>query len=82
MYAVLSLNKTVDVDVYGVTHSVPLSFGIGMIGAIPVFETKDQAESFAAGKFEIAELKTPNGQGQRGDDGLIVGDSAAPDGSA
>ena len=25
---------------------------------------------------------TPNGQGQRGDDGLIVGDSAAPDGSA
>jgi hypothetical protein len=60
MYAVLVLNKNADVSVYGVVHEVPLSFGKGMVGAIPVFETKQQAEEFAGGKFEVAELSAPN----------------------
>lgn len=60
MYAVMSLNKTVEVDVYGSTHEVPLSFGEGMIGAIPVFETREQAEKFANGKFDVVELSGPN----------------------
>ncbi len=60
MYAVMSLNKTVDVAIYGVTHTVPLSFGGGMIGAIPVFDTKEQADVFANGKFEVVQLQMTN----------------------
>ena len=56
MYAVMSLNKTVGVKVAGAEHDLPLSYAQGMVGAIPVFDTREHAEAFADGRFEVVQL--------------------------
>lgn len=56
MFAVLQLNKMVEMSVLGNSVEVSLSYAEGMVGAIPVFETKEQAEVFAGDKYEIAKL--------------------------
>lgn len=58
MYAVLQLNKQVEVNVYGREIEIPLSYADGMIGAIPVFETREAAEVFAGDKYDVAEITT------------------------
>lgn len=35
---------------------LPLAYANGMIGAMPVFETREQAEAYADGVFEVAEV--------------------------
>lgn len=57
-FAVLQLNTEVEVDWGGSTRSIPLSYADGMVGAIPVFETREQAEAFAGDKYRIAEVAT------------------------
>jgi hypothetical protein len=59
MFAVLQLNKEVEVQVFGRIETIPLTYADGMIGAIPVFETKEQAKAFAGDMYKIAELITP-----------------------
>jgi len=56
MYMVLQLNKEVEVNVMGRVVEVPLSYAEGMIGAVPVFDTKDAATKFAGDKYKIAQL--------------------------
>lgn len=58
MYAVLQLNKEVEVNVMGREVEIPLSYADGMIGAMPVFDTKEAAELFAGDKYEIAQITT------------------------
>lgn len=56
MFAVLQLNKTVEVSIYGCVKDIPLTYADGMIGAIPVFETLEKAQEFAGEKYGIAEI--------------------------
>lgn len=56
-FVVYMLNRTVEVDWLGHEVSIPLSYADGMIGAMPVFETLEQAEAFAVGRYAIAEVK-------------------------
>jgi hypothetical protein len=58
MFAVLQLNKEVEVNVMGREVGVPLSYAAGMIGAIPVFDTRENAEEFSGDKYDIAEITT------------------------
>ena len=56
MFAVLQLNETIEVDVMGREIELPLCYADGMIGAIPVFETREKAEEFAGDKYKIAKV--------------------------
>ena len=61
MFMVMNLIKTIDVEFAGMfKKEIALSFDDGMIGCIPVFETKEQAEKFSDGKFEIVQIEVPN----------------------
>ena len=66
-FLVQTLNKTAEVMWMGMATELPLSYADGMIGCMPVFETKEQAELFADGAYEISEIVTtpPNDQIQR-----------------
>lgn len=57
LFAVMSVNKSVDVQVMGFTRTEPLSFAAGMVGAMPVFDTRESAEAFADGKFQVVEME-------------------------
>lgn len=57
-FVVQVLNKTAEVVWMGRATEVPLSYADGMIGCMPVFETKEQAESFSGGAYEISEIVT------------------------
>lgn len=59
MFAVLQLNKEVSISVWGLDHEVPLCYAEGMVGAIPVFSTKEKAEAHAEDKYQIIELRVP-----------------------
>jgi len=58
MYMVLQLNKEIVVKVMGRDVELPLSYADGMVGAVPVFETKEAAEEFAGDRYKIAQLTT------------------------
>lgn len=55
-FVVHMLNRSVAVDWFGDEVSIPLSYADGMIGAMPVFETLEQAEAFADGRYVIKEV--------------------------
>jgi hypothetical protein len=55
MFLVMVVNKTVECDVGGQVHQLDLSYIEGMIGAIPVFETRKDAEEYANGQ-DIVEI--------------------------
>lgn len=61
MYAVLIINKKQKISVNGIrpalTSDVDICWADGMIGAIPVFETYEDAEKYANGK-QIIEVFT------------------------
>lgn len=46
----LELTETITVKVGGIATEELLSFADGMIGALAVFETKEQAEAFAGSR--------------------------------
>lgn len=56
MYAVLQINKEIEVSVRGGEVTVALSYADGMVGAMPVFDTMESAESFAGDKYHIAKV--------------------------
>lgn len=37
------------ISVFGQEHNLKLSWADGMVGAVPIFETKEAAESYAKG---------------------------------
>ena len=58
MYAVQGLAQYVEVSAFGIHHEVKLSFADGMIGALPVFDTYENAKAYAGDKFKIIKVKT------------------------
>ena len=59
MFVVMVVNKTIEIDVMGHIKEMPLSYIKGMVGAIPVFENRKDAEEYANGQqvIEIALCK-------------------------
>ena len=57
-FVVKMLNRTVEVMWMGMATELPLAYADGMIGCMPVFETKEQAEQFAGGAYGIVEITT------------------------
>lgn len=57
MYAVFRLEREITVEVYGKEKELPLSTYHGMIGAIPCFDNKEDAEECADGRYEIVKIK-------------------------
>lgn len=55
-FAVMTVEKFIDVYVSGYKKEMPLSYADGMVGAMPVFETREQAENFSGGKYDVMEL--------------------------
>ena len=53
-YLVMGLTKSLDVDVMGRKVELNLSWASGIIGALPVFETRELAEKYADGKEILA----------------------------
>ena len=58
-YLVMALTKNVDVDIMGRKVELNLSWDKGMIGALPVFESRQLAEKYADGK-EILKITIAN----------------------
>ena len=64
MWAVMALQDNVEVQLPGRVVSVPLTYYDGMIGVIPVFATRQEAEEFARDDYGIVEVRVIT----RGDD--------------
>ena len=45
MYALMIISKEKDISILGRTQSIKLSWFDGQIGAIPVFNTREEAEA-------------------------------------
>lgn len=56
MYAVLALVFQLDVEIWGETRKLPLAVN-GVVGVLPVFETKECAEKYANGKYAIVNIQ-------------------------
>lgn len=54
MYVVLTVDTDLMVEVLGTKHETPLIYADGMVGVLPVFETKEQAEAYAGGQYAVA----------------------------
>jgi hypothetical protein len=55
MFAVMTLKTEIAVEVLGVTQTVKMSFADGMLGAIPVFDTKENALAWGEG-LQVIEM--------------------------
>lgn len=58
LFAVMSLVTSIDVEFMGFNRSEPMSFAEGMVGALPVFDTREHAEAFADGNAWVMEIQT------------------------
>jgi len=55
-YAVARLKEDLTVEVMGINRTVPLKFADGMVGAMPIFESKEAAQAWAIPDTEIYKL--------------------------
>ncbi len=55
MFAVMALKTEIAVEVMGSTQTVKMSFADGMVGAIPVFDTRENASAWAEG-LQVIEI--------------------------
>jgi hypothetical protein len=55
-YIVLGIETTVEICVGATTVKRPAVFADGMVGVLPVFETKGNAEQYGQGRFDILEV--------------------------
>lgn len=66
IFLAMVLHCNVQVDWFGGTRDVPLTYADGMVGAIPVFSTRAAAEAFSNGRYGIVEVEAapPNAAAQ------------------
>ncbi len=61
MYALMIISKEKDISILGRTQSIKLSWFDGQIGAIPVFNTREEAEACRGDRnteiYKIEEIK-------------------------
>lgn len=53
MFVVRLIRESVEINVLGMSQEVKLSWSKGQVGAIPVFETKEQALEYAKGNEDL-----------------------------
>lgn len=53
LFAVMAIKQDLELELLGQTQSVPLKFADGMVGAIPVFDNRADAEKWADGLIVI-----------------------------
>lgn len=59
LYGVMALRESINVECMGLSTSIDLSFADGMVGAIPVFDSKEKALEYADGDLKkIFPLRT------------------------
>jgi len=58
-YGVKIVKPNIIVSVAGVGKKLKLSFAKGMVGAMPIFDTIENAQLFADGKAGLFEIKVP-----------------------
>ena len=56
-FLVMSLRRAAEAQLPSGIAKMPLKWAYGMIGAMPVFESREAAEEYAQGKFEIVEVE-------------------------
>lgn len=63
MFLVMALNKEAEISTTGLLAlpqreplMVLLQYADGMVGVMPVFETREQAEAYADDKYQIVEV--------------------------
>ena len=56
-YGAMFLKKEIGVEVMGITQNIPLVWANGMIGAVAVFDTKEEAVEYAGSETKIFELE-------------------------
>lgn len=57
MFVVMAVKKKLGVEVMGAQIEVDLCYAEGMIGGLPVFDTRENAEAWADGKPEVIEVE-------------------------
>jgi hypothetical protein len=67
LYVVMALNSTVEITAFGRNEKVELSYADGMVGAMPIFNTREAAEAYAGDEYQIQVItaKEPNVQVNR-----------------
>lgn len=55
-FLVMTLKRAVEVQTPIGIEKIPLTWADGMVGAMTVFESREAAERYAQGKFEIVEV--------------------------
>ncbi len=58
MWFVRGIQTKTNLSVFGEIIEISLIFGDGMVGVIPVFDTKESAENYSAGRFPVEEVIT------------------------
>lgn len=56
LYGVLAMNKTITVSIGDYQEKVKMSYADGMIGTMPIFDNKLDAEVYAGNKYSIVKL--------------------------
>lgn len=62
MFLVMLLSETIELDVMGQIKELPLCYIEGMVGAMPVFEHRKDAEEYANGQ-QVVEIDFKNSEG-------------------
>jgi len=57
LFVVMGLTRKFEIVLSGVIHMVPLTGAEGLVGALPVFRTLEEANNFSAGKFDVLKIK-------------------------
>jgi len=57
-FAPMQVEKSIEITAFGISRDVPLIATGGMIGMIPVFATREQAEQWADGIYDVITLET------------------------
>lgn len=56
MFVVMAVQFEAEIDLFGKHTPIELSFAQGMIGVLPVFDTRENAEKWADG-MQVVEVK-------------------------
>lgn len=56
MYVVMTLHRDVEISGLAGVRTVPLTYLDGMVGVMPVFASRSEAEKFAAGTYGVMKI--------------------------
>ena len=56
-YMVGALKESMEMEIFGQLHIVPMDWADGMVGACPVFNNKESAEKYADGRYGVEMVK-------------------------